>query len=235
MRVAINLAACQMRQDDIADRIAAALTRQRIHPALLTCEITETAAMEDTGATQELFRRLGEPGTHLSIDDFGIGYPSLSYLRELPTEELKIDASFAKDVDSSADARGVVDADVKHAHALGLKLVAEGVETLRQRKILVELGCVQLKRYLFAKPMTARAFPLWAASHGRPLDLGRIPRFAVRREPPFLAPRRDPIKSRAARHLPTSCQAQLQRIVYLRRVSVPRIAPKWPLLQFPRR
>ncbi|HZT55812.1 MAG TPA: bifunctional diguanylate cyclase/phosphodiesterase, partial [Burkholderiaceae bacterium] len=162
MRVAINLSAHQMRQDDIAERIAAALARHRIHPALLTCEITETAAMEDTGATQETFRRLGEMGAHLSIDDFGTGYSSLAYLRRLPAEELKIDASFVGDVDHSADARAVIDAVVKLAHALGLKVVAEGVETLRQQKILVELGCDELQGYLFARPMTARALLRWA-------------------------------------------------------------------------
>ena len=117
MRVAMNLSACQMRQDDIADHIADALTRHRIHPELLTCEISETAAMDDIGATQEIFRHLGELGTHLSIDDFNTGYSSLSYLRQLPAEELKTDASFVKDVDSRADARAVVDADVKLAHA----------------------------------------------------------------------------------------------------------------------
>ncbi|MES2991478.1 MAG: bifunctional diguanylate cyclase/phosphodiesterase [Pseudomonadota bacterium] len=162
MRVAINLSAYQMRQDDIAERIAGALARYRVHPSLLTCEITETAAMEDTGATQETFRRLGELGTHLSIDDFGTGHSSLSYLRQLPAEELKIDASFVKDVDHSADARAVVDAVVKLAHALGLKVVAEGVENLRQHRILVDLGCDELQGYLFAKPMTARALLLWA-------------------------------------------------------------------------
>jgi diguanylate cyclase len=162
MRVAINLSAHQMRQDDIVDRIALALERYRIHPSLLTCEITETAAMEDTGATQQTFRRLGELGTHLSIDDFGTGYSSLSYLRQLPAEELKIDASFVRDVDTSADARAIVDAVVKLAHALGLKVVAEGVETLRQQKALVDLGCDELQGYLFAKPMTARALLMWA-------------------------------------------------------------------------
>jgi diguanylate cyclase len=162
MRVAINLSAHQMRQDDIVDRIAMALERYRIHPSLLTCEITESAAMEDTHATQETFRRLGELGTHLSIDDFGTGYSSLSYLRQLPAEELKIDASFVKDVDTSADARAIVDAVVKLAHALGLKVVAEGVETLRQQKALVDMGCDELQGYLFAKPMTARALLMWA-------------------------------------------------------------------------
>ena len=162
MRVAINLSAHQMRQDDIADRITDALARHRIHPSLLTCEITESAAMEDTAATQETFRRLGELGAHLSIDDFGTGYSSLSYLRQLPAEELKIDASFVKDVDHSADARAVVDAVVKLAHALGLKVVAEGVESPRQQKVLVELGCDELQGFLFAKPMSARALLLWA-------------------------------------------------------------------------
>jgi diguanylate cyclase (GGDEF)-like protein len=162
MRVAINLSPFQMRQDDIVDRIAEALTRYSIHPSLLTCEITESAAMEDTAATQETFRRLGELGAHLSIDDFGTGYSSLSYLRQLPAEELKIDASFIKDLDHSADARAVVDAVVKLAHALGLKVVAEGVETQRQQATLVELGCDELQGYLFAKPMSARALLLWA-------------------------------------------------------------------------
>ena len=162
MRVAINLSACQMRQDDIADRIADALTRHRIHPSLLTCEITESAAMEDTLATQETFRRLGALGAHLSIDDFGTGYSSLSYLRKLPAQELKIDMSFVKDIESGADARAVVDAVVKLAHALGLKVVAEGVENTRQQQILVELGCDELQGFLFAKPMSARALLLWA-------------------------------------------------------------------------
>ena len=162
MRVAINLSAHQMRQDDLADRIADALRRHRIHPSLLTCEITESAAMEDTGTTQETFRRLGELGAHLSIDDFGTGYSSLSYLRRLPAEELKIDMSFVKDVDRSPDGRAVVDAIVRLAHALGLKVVAEGVETPRQQQVLVELGCDELQGFLFARPMTARALLLWA-------------------------------------------------------------------------
>ena len=162
MRVAINLSAYQMRQDDIVDRITEALKRHKIRPSLLTCEITETAAMEDTRATQETFRRLGELGVHLSIDDFGTGHSSLAYLRKLPAEELKIDRMFVQDLEHSADARAVVDAVVKLAHALGLKVVAEGVENPRQQQILAELGCDELQGYLFARPMTARALLLWA-------------------------------------------------------------------------
>ncbi|MFT3666514.1 putative bifunctional diguanylate cyclase/phosphodiesterase [Piscinibacter sp.] len=162
MRVAINLSAHQMRQDDIADRITEALERHKIRPSLLTCEITESTAMEDTRATQQTFRRLGEMGVHLSIDDFGTGHSSLAYLRKLPAEELKIDRMFVQDLEHSADARAVVDAVVKLAHALGLKVVAEGVENPRQHHILAEMGCDELQGYLFARPMTARALLLWA-------------------------------------------------------------------------
>ncbi|MEO6363553.1 MAG: EAL domain-containing protein [Caldimonas sp.] len=162
MRVAINLSAHQMRQDDIVERITGALETHRIHPSLLTCEITESAAMEDTKTTQTTFRRLGELGTHLSIDDFGTGYSSLAYLRKLPAEELKIDRSFIMDLEHSADARAVVDAVVKLAHALGLKVVAEGVENQRQQKILEDMHCDELQGFLFAKPMSARALLLWA-------------------------------------------------------------------------
>lgn len=160
MRVAINLSAMQIRQEDIAQRIGDAIRRHRIDPKAITCEITESAAMEDTRTTQETLRQLGTLGVHISIDDFGTGYSSLSYLRQLPAEELKIDRSFIVDIDHSPDARSVVDAVVKLAHALGLKVVAEGVENLRQHEVLVGLGCDELQGYLFARPMTARALLL---------------------------------------------------------------------------
>ncbi len=162
MRVAINLSASQMRQEDIVARIEGALARHHVDPGLLTCEITESVAMEDTKATQATFRELGAAGIHLSIDDFGTGYSSLAYLRKLPAEELKIDRSFVLDVEYSADARAVVDAVVKLAHALSLKVVAEGVENERQQRILVQLGCDELQGFLFARPMTARSLLLWA-------------------------------------------------------------------------
>ena len=163
MRVAINLSAFQMRQDDLVERITTALARHRIDPSLLTCEITESVAMEDTRATQITFKRLGEAGVHLSIDDFGTGYSSSSYLRKLPAEELKIDRSFVMDIETSADARAVVDAVIHLAHALGLKVVAEGVETQSQRDLLTKMGCDELQGYLFARPMSARALLLWAS------------------------------------------------------------------------
>jgi len=162
MRVAINLSAQQMRQADIVDRIQKALEASRMHPTLLTCEITESVVMENTQAIQDTFRRLGELGVHLSIDDFGTGYSSLSYLRQLPAQELKVDRAFVTDLVASADARAVVDAVIRLAHALGLRVVAEGVETQGQQQVLVAMGCDELQGYLFARPMSAQAILLWA-------------------------------------------------------------------------
>jgi len=192
MRVAINLSAHQMRQDDIVERITDALHTHKIHPSLLTCEITESAAMEDTKTTQTTFRRLGELGTHLSIDDFGTGYSSLSYLRKLPAEELKIDRSFIMDLEHSADARAVVDAVIKLAHALGLKVVAEGVENQRQQQVLTQMGCDELQGFLFAKPMSARALMLWAVNdRSEGASVFKPSLFDETRQSDAPAPRRD--------------------------------------------
>jgi diguanylate cyclase (GGDEF)-like protein len=161
MRVAINLSVYQLREDDLVQRIEAALARHGIDPSQLLCEITESVAMEDIKATQRAFEGLERIGVYLSIDDFGTGYSSLSYLRQLPARQLKIDRSFVNDLATSADARAVVDAVVRLAHALGLKVVAEGVETSEQRDILVSLGCDELQGFYFARPMPAETLLAW--------------------------------------------------------------------------
>lgn len=162
MRIAVNISVHQLRQADLPDRIAEALKRHQVTPALFTCEITESVAMDEATVTQKLFERLAAVGVHISIDDFGTGYSSLSYLRKLPAGELKIDRSFVMDLETSSDARAVVDAVIKLAQALSLKVVAEGVETAMQNQILCSLGCDELQGYYFAKPMTAQALALWA-------------------------------------------------------------------------
>ena len=172
MRVAINLSVHQLRQPHLADRIAQALEKHQVNPKLITCEITESVAMEDSEHTMRIFSKLAAVGVAISIDDFGTGYSSLAYLRKLPAEELKIDRSFVLDLETSADARAVVDAVVKLAQALGLKVVAEGVETEAQHQILRSLGCNELQGFLFAKPMSAKALALWAMGDVVPKSLG---------------------------------------------------------------
>jgi EAL domain-containing protein (putative c-di-GMP-specific phosphodiesterase class I) len=160
--VAINLSAYQLRHGDLADRIDSALRRHHINPQLLTCEITESVAMEDASNAIRMVEKLGAMGVNISIDDFGTGYSSLAYLRKLQAGELKIDRSFVLDLETSADARAVVDAIVKLAQALGLKVVAEGVETEAQHQILRAFGCHELQGFLFARPMSAAALSAWA-------------------------------------------------------------------------
>ena len=163
MRVAINLSGLQLRQDDLVPRIQAALQRHAIPAERLTCEITESVAMEDTSQTRAAFERLRQAGLHVSIDDFGTGHSSLAALRRLPAAELKIDRAFVTDLATSAEARSIAQAIVQMAHTLDLRVVAEGVETEAQRDILLTLQCDELQGFLFAKPMPALALAMWAS------------------------------------------------------------------------
>lgn len=168
MHVAINLSVHQLRQSDLVDKIQESLTRHEVPANLITFEVTESAAMEDAKASLRIFERLSQLGVHLSIDDFGTGYSSLSYLRKLPATQLKIDRSFVQDVDKEEDAKAIVRAVIKLAHALALTVVAEGVETEAQQGILMRLGCDELQGFLFAKPMPAKNLFLWASGDELP-------------------------------------------------------------------
>ncbi len=162
MRVAINLSVHQLRQVELATQIEAALKCHQINPDLITCEITESSAMDDPERMIDVLRQLNAIGVHIAIDDFGTGHSSLAYLLRLPADELKIDRSFVMDLETSENARKVALAVINLAKALDLKVVAEGVETEAQNRILREFGCDQLQGFLFAKPMSAKALAIWA-------------------------------------------------------------------------
>jgi len=155
MRVAVNISGYQMREDDLVERITAALQRHAIQPDRFTCEVTESVAMEDTKVTQQTFEKMRNAGFHVSIDDFGTGYSSLAALRKLPAAELKIDRAFVSDLEESEDARSIAQSIVNMANALNLRVVAEGVETPGQRDLLVAMGCNELQGFLFSLPMPA--------------------------------------------------------------------------------
>jgi len=166
MRVAVNLSVLQLRESGLAERLADALQRHGVPASQLLCEITESVAMEDIGATRRTFEGLARIGVYLSIDDFGTGYSSLSQLRQLPARQLKIDRSFVQELETQDDARAVVEAVVRLAHALGLSVVAEGVETEGQSTILLAMGCDELQGYLFAKAMPATEVMQWSIAGG---------------------------------------------------------------------
>ena len=161
--VAVNISVHQLRQPDLPQRVREALARHAVPPRMLILEITESTAMDDIEASIRVFDMLADIGVQLSIDDFGTGYSSLSYLRRLPAKQLKIDRAFVRDLDSSPDAQAIVEAVVRLSHALGLKVVAEGVETQPQADILIRYACDELQGFLYAKPMPDSALQGWLA------------------------------------------------------------------------
>jgi diguanylate cyclase (GGDEF)-like protein len=170
MSVAVNLSIHQVRQADLVERIQRSITRHDARPEALVFELTESAAMDDPDRTLRVFERLAKLGASMSIDDFGTGYSSLAYLRKLPAQELKIDRNFICDLERSSDARAIVEAVVRLAHALGLNVVAEGVETEQQRQFLTELGCDQLQGFLFAKALPPDRLVRWLDTRQPPSD-----------------------------------------------------------------
>jgi EAL domain-containing protein (putative c-di-GMP-specific phosphodiesterase class I) len=124
-------------------------------------EITETGLMKDLQEVIPILHRLNQVGVEISIDDFGTGYSSLSYLTSLPLSELKIDRSFVRDLGVSPQSSAVVTAIIALARSLGLRTVAEGVETIRQMEVLHRLGCRVMQGFLFAKPMPPQEIQRW--------------------------------------------------------------------------
>lgn len=161
LQVAINLSVHPLRQGGLVQRVQDALQQHGIEPSMLVLEVTESVAMEDAGSTLLTFKKLEKLGVQLSIDDFGTGYSSLAYLRRLQVDQVKIDRSFVQDLAGCDDARFIISAVVQLAHALGLSVVAEGVETAEQCDVLVTLGCDELQGYLYARPMPADALQQW--------------------------------------------------------------------------
>jgi diguanylate cyclase (GGDEF)-like protein len=164
LRVAINLSVHQIRQGDLVERIAQAVQAHGVPPHQIMFEVSETAAIADPQACSRLFEQFIHLGVQISIDDFGTGHANLSQLRKLPACQLKIDRSFVQNLEHDEDAKAIVDAAVRLSHALGLNVVAKGVENVQQQDILVRFGCDELQGYLFAKPMSPVQMALWARS-----------------------------------------------------------------------
>ena len=155
LQVGVNLSARQFTDPDIVPIVAEALARADIPPTSLSLEITESVLMEEVEATAETLRALKDLGVGLSIDDFGTGYSSLSYLKRFPVDTLKIDRSFVDGLGVDPEDHAIVDAVVSLAHALGLVVVGEGVETQAQMQELRRLGCNAAQGYLIGRPVAA--------------------------------------------------------------------------------
>ncbi|NMX60398.1 EAL domain-containing protein [Pseudomonas sp. WS 5079] len=157
-RIAVNLSALQFCHAGLVASVANALQRHQLPANSLTLEITETTAMSDADASMTVLQQLSEMGVDLSIDDFGTGYSSLMYLKRLPANELKIDRGFVRDLEHDSDDAAIVSAIVALGQALGLRIVAEGVETDVQQTFLTRLGCDSLQGYHLGHPLPPDTF-----------------------------------------------------------------------------
>ncbi len=152
-RVAVNLSAMQFSHSGLVEMLEVILDRYRIRPESLTLEITETTAMQNAEISIVILQNLRRLGVRIAIDDFGTGYSSLLYLKRLPVSELKIDRGFVHDLTFRKEDVAIVEAVVTLANKLGLRVVAEGVETPEQHDLLMDLGCDYLQGYLLGRPV----------------------------------------------------------------------------------
>lgn len=175
--IAVNVSAVQFAQTQLLTQIRNALHQSGLAPQHLEVEITESVLMRDVETTGATLRALKDMGVRIAMDDFGTGYSSLSYLKRFPIDTLKIDRSFTQDICGNEDGASIVAAIAGLARSLGLSLVAEGVETVEQRKFLELQRCDRMQGYLLSKPMPVDQVPGFLAGMrvGKEAAAGRLP------------------------------------------------------------
>jgi diguanylate cyclase (GGDEF)-like protein/PAS domain S-box-containing protein len=156
--IAVNVSPKRFHQPDFAAEVQAVVTRHAIDPKLLKLELTEGLLLENIEEVIRTMGMLNDIGVQISLDDFGTGYSSLQYLKRLPLDQLKIDQSFVRDLATDSSDKAIVKTIIAMAHSLDLDVIAEGVETTEQRKILLDMGCRNFQGYLFSKPMPVAQF-----------------------------------------------------------------------------
>ena len=156
--MAVNLSAVQFRHPDLPALVSCILDDEGLPPEYLELELTEGVAMHNPMGAIAVMNNLHERGIRMSIDDFGTGYSSLSYLKQFKVYKLKIDQSFVRDIGTDPEDKAIVCAVISLAKSLGLKTIAEGVETTEQLGFLREQGCDEAQGYLFSKPVSAEQF-----------------------------------------------------------------------------
>ncbi|HEY3569351.1 MAG TPA: EAL domain-containing protein [Thermoanaerobaculia bacterium] len=158
-RVAVNLSALQFRQRNLASTVQTTLSETGIDPDSLELEITESAAMLNAEQTIDILSELREMGVRIAIDDFGTGHASLAYLKQFPIDSLKIDRSFVADMEGSREGLAIITAITGLAHGLGLGVIAEGVESDSQLRLLAACGCDEYQGFLLSQPLAPAVVP----------------------------------------------------------------------------
>ena len=163
--VSVNCSSVQFERSDIAEDIRDAIDRCGLESKFLEIEITEKTVIKDVDEGVEILRSLKQLGVQVAIDDFGTGFSSLSYLKRLPVDKLKIDNSFIKNLTTDRGDAAIVNAIITLSRNLELQVAAEGVETSEQFELLKEMSCDEGQGYLFGKPMAANAFSQWLIAY----------------------------------------------------------------------
>jgi diguanylate cyclase (GGDEF)-like protein/PAS domain S-box-containing protein len=182
MSMAVNVSAIEFRQEAFVEGVFAILHETGLDPTLLELELTESALMKNSESASIVLQTLRKIGIHVAIDDFGTGDSSLSYLREFPVDTLKIDPSFASQINTGGDVGSIVTAVINMARSLRLRVVAEGVETAEQHHFLRERDCDEAQGFYFSRPVPANEFADLLKA-GIP-QLPRAPRDAFSGRPP---------------------------------------------------
>ncbi|MCG3089864.1 EAL domain-containing protein [Sporosarcina cyprini] len=154
VRVAINMSTVQLEDPETVDRIKKVLRETGVEPELIEIEVTESS-FADKIFMKETLQAIRSLGITVAIDDFGTGYSNFSYIQELPADTIKIDMSFIRDIDVNENNRAIVKAIVTIAETAGLRVIAEGIETEEQARILLELGCQEGQGYFYSRPLPA--------------------------------------------------------------------------------
>jgi diguanylate cyclase (GGDEF)-like protein/PAS domain S-box-containing protein len=165
IRIAVNLSARQFAHDDLLSDIAVALRESNLSPDMLELEITESMVMDNAGKAIRILNELKAMGVGISMDDFGTGYSSLANLKRFPLDSVKVDRSFIRDIPEDSNDAAITHAVIAMAHALKLKVIAEGVETEDQLIFLREHDCDEIQGYYFSRPLSANAFQHFFEQH----------------------------------------------------------------------
>lgn len=165
--VSVNVSPLRFHSDDVPAHVRRLLSLHGLKPSALMLEVTERVMLSDDERTRVDLRTLHDMGVRLSVDDFGTGYSSLGYLKRLPVSELKLDKSFVSDLEREASDRALADAVIGIGQALGLQVVAEGVETPGQRDWLARAGCDLAQGFLFTKALPAAELQAWLDAERR--------------------------------------------------------------------
>jgi diguanylate cyclase (GGDEF)-like protein/PAS domain S-box-containing protein len=155
LQVAVNVSARQFQQYDVAELVSKILVETGAQACNLGIELTESTVMRDAEASIVTLERLSALGVDIAVDDFGTGYSSLSYLRRLPLDQLKIDQTFVRDISTDPNDAAIVRSIITLAHSLGIRVIAEGVETEAQLAFLNDNGCQYAQGFLFGEPLSA--------------------------------------------------------------------------------